>query len=223
MGEVLYSLRGVVKCFGEREALNLARLDLEAGMITAVEGPNGAGKTTLLAILALLTPPDQGRLLFAGQEAPHAGSRLTALRQEITLVAQQAYLFDTSVVKNLAYGLRLRGLAREQREARVAEALAQVGLADFGPRRARRLSGGEMQRVALARALVLRPRALLLDEPFANLDPASAEVFERVVGALPGQGCSVVLVSHAREQARRLAQRVISLREGCLAGDSGLA
>lgn len=213
----LFSLRGVAKRFQEREALNLERLDLEEGVITAVEGPNGAGKTTLLSILALLISPDQGRLLFDGQELPRASSQLTAWRRQITLVAQQAYLFDASVEKNVAYGLRLRGLERVPREARVGEALAQVGLADFGPRRARRLSGGEMQRVALARALVLRPRALLLDEPFANLDPTSAQVFERVLGELPGQGCTVVLVSHAREQTHRLAQRVVSLRQGRLA------
>ncbi|MCF8041647.1 MAG: ATP-binding cassette domain-containing protein [Desulfarculaceae bacterium] len=221
MSQALFSLRGVVKRFDQREALNLERLDLEAGVITVVEGPNGAGKTTLLSILALITPPDQGRLFFDGQDLPNSGSQLTAWRRQITLVAQQAYLFDTSVEKNVAYGLRLRGLERAQREDRVGEALAQVGLAEFGPRRAKRLSGGEMQRVALARALVLRPRALLLDEPFANLDPASALVFERVLGELSGQGCTVVLVSHALEQAHRVAQRVVYLRGGRLAPDAG--
>lgn len=221
MSQALFSLRGVVKRFEEREALNLERLDLEAGVITVVEGPNGAGKTTLLSLLALITPPDQGRLFFDGHELPRSGSQLTAWRRQITLVAQQAYLFETSVDKNVAYGLRLRGMKRSAREERVAQALEQVGLAGFGPRRAKRLSGGEMQRVALARALVLRPRALLLDEPFANLDPASSQVFERVLGELPGQGCAVVLVSHALEQAHRLAQRVVYLREGRLAPNAG--
>lgn len=222
VSQTLFALRGVVKRFKDREALNLERLDLEAGVITVVEGPNGAGKTTLLSILALLISPDQGRVFFSGEEIPRAGSQLTAWRRQITLVAQQAYLFDTSVEKNVAYGLRLRGLESAKREERVGDALEQVGLADFGPRRAKRLSGGEMQRVALARALVLRPRALLLDEPFANLDPPSAQVFERVLGDLPGQGCTVVLVSHALEQTRRLAQRVVSLRRGRLAPDSSL-
>ncbi|MBU4564161.1 MAG: ATP-binding cassette domain-containing protein [Desulfarculus sp.] len=221
MSQALFSLRGVVKRFEQREALNLERLDLEAGVITVVEGPNGAGKTTLLSLLALISPPDRGRLFFDGHELPRSGSQLTAWRRQITLVAQQAYLFETSVDKNVAYGLRLRGMDRATREERVAQALEQVGLAGFGPRRARRLSGGEMQRVALARALVLRPRALLLDEPFANLDPASAQVFERVLGELPGQGCAVVLVSHALEQAHRLAQRVVYLREGRLVPEDG--
>ena len=220
MSQALFSLRGVVKRFEGREALNLQRLDLQTGVITVVEGPNGAGKTTLLSILALITPPDKGRLFFDGKELPRFGSLLTAWRRQITLVAQQAYLFDTSVDKNVAYGLRLRGIKRAQREKRVAQVLEQVGLAGFGTRRAKRLSGGEMQRVALARALVLRPRALLLDEPFANLDPDSAQVFEQVLGELPGRGCTVVLVSHALEQAHRVAQRVVYLHEGRLAPDA---
>ncbi|MEW5911735.1 MAG: ATP-binding cassette domain-containing protein [Thermodesulfobacteriota bacterium] len=216
MAEPLFSLRGVVKRFQGQEALNIERLDFAVGQTTAVEGPNGAGKTTLLQILALLLAPDQGRLFYAGQEVTHAGVHLTTLRREITLVAQQAYLFDASVLRNVAYGLRLRGVGRAERGQRAEAALTQVGLASFGPRRARRLSGGEMQRVALARALVLRPRSLLLDEPFANLDAESSAVFERVIAGLPAQGCTVILVSHAREQAHRLAQRVVALERGRL-------
>ena len=214
MVDPIFSLRGVRKSFGGRLALAVDELDLAAGTVTAVEGPNGAGKTTLLHILALLSPPDQGRLIYRGRPLPRAAGELTALRREITLVAQQAYLFESSVAANVAYGLRLRGMDRRARRERVAEALERVGLSGFGPRKARKLSGGEMQRVALARALVLRPRVLLLDEPFANLDPESSEVFGRVVQGLPAQGCTVVLVSHARGQARRLASRVVALEGG---------
>ncbi len=214
MVDPIFSLRGVRKSFGGRLALAIDELDLAAGTVTAVEGPNGAGKTTLLHILALLSPPDQGRLIYRGSPLPRAAGELTALRREITLVAQQAYLFESSVAANVAYGLRLRGMDRRARRERVAAALERVGLSGFGPRKARKLSGGEMQRVALARALVLRPRVLLLDEPFANLDPESSEVFGRVVQGLPAQGCTVVLVSHARGQARRLASRVVALEGG---------
>ncbi len=217
MSEPIYSLRGVRKSFGGRLVLDVAELDLEAARFTAVQGPNGAGKTTLLGILALLLAPDQGRLVYRGSQVPHGGGELTHLRREITLVAQSAYLFETSVMANVAYGLKARGMERRQRCERAGAALERVGLAGFGPRRARRLSGGETQRVALARALVLEPRVLLLDEPFANLDPASATVFEQVLAGLPGEGCTVIMVSHAREQARRLASRVVTLREGRVA------
>lgn len=211
----LFELRKVVKHFQGRRALDLESLQFSAGEITAIEGPNGAGKTTLLKILALLIFPDQGRLFYRGREVRGAGNH-TTLRREITLVAQDAYLFDGSVEKNVAYGLKLRGVDKAGRGQRVQAALDQAGLRGFGHRRARGLSGGEGQRVALARALALRPRVLLLDEPFANLDPASAEVFERVIGGLPQQDCTVILVSHAREQARRLAGRVIALEDGRL-------
>ena len=211
----LFELRNVVKHFQGRRALALESLQFTAGEITAVVGPNGAGKTTLLNILALLISPDQGLLFYQGREVSGAGNH-TALRREITLVAQGAYLFDGSVEKNVAYGLKLRGVDKAGRRQRVQAALAQAGLRGFAHRRARGLSGGEGQRVALARALALEPRVLLLDEPFANLDPASAEVFERVISGLPEQGCTVILVSHAREQARRLAGRVIALEDGRL-------
>jgi len=210
----IYALRGVQKSFGGRLVLDVAELELEATQFTAVQGPNGAGKTTLLSILALLLSPDQGRVIYRGSRVPRAGGELTHLRREVTLVAQSAYLFESSALANVAYGLKARGMERRSRAERAEAALERVGLAGFGPRRARKLSGGETQRVALARALVLRPRVLLLDEPFANLDPESAAVFERVLAGLPGEGCTVIMVSHAREQARRLASRVVVMEGG---------
>ncbi len=217
MATPLFELRQVVKSYQDRQVLALEELSLQGGEITAIEGPNGAGKTTLLKILALLIAPDQGRLFYRGSEISGAGNHIV-LRREITLVAQDAYLFEGSVEKNVSYGLKLRGEDKGKRRQRAREALAQAGLNGFLHRRARGLSGGEGQRVALARALALEPRVLLLDEPFANLDPASAEVFERVISGLPQQGCSVILVSHARDQARRLADRVIALADGRLKG-----
>ncbi len=211
----LFELRNVVKHFQGRRVLDLESLQFGVGEIAAIEGPNGAGKTTLLKILALLISLDQGRLFYRGREVRGAGNH-TNLRREITLVAQDAYLFDGSVEKNVAYGLKLRGVDKAGRGQLVQAALDQAGLRGFGHRRVRGLSGGEGQRVALARALALGPRVLLLDEPFANLDPASAEVFERVIGSLPQLGCTVILVSHVREQARRLAGRIIALEDGRL-------
>jgi tungstate transport system ATP-binding protein len=142
---------------------------------------------------------------------------LTALRREATLVAQDAYLFNSSVTKNLLYGLDLRGLASGEREARVSRALQTVGLQGFAQRKARQLSSGESQRVALARALALKPKVLLLDEPFANLDPESEAVFERVIRELPQSGCTVIMVTHGREQAGRMADSGLRLEAGRLA------
>jgi tungstate transport system ATP-binding protein len=221
MAGPLYRLENVVKLAGGRPVLEVERLELGAEPVTAVSGPNGAGKTTLLKLLALLERPDAGRVVYRGRDAAQAGE-LTRLRREVTYVSQDAYLFSGSVERNLAYGLGLRGMARAQRRRRAAAALERVGLAGFAGRPARGLSRGETQRVALARALALEPAALLLDEPFANLDPASAEVFERVIGGLPEEGTTVILVTHGAEQARRLARRLITLLGGRVAGDDPL-
>jgi tungstate transport system ATP-binding protein len=211
----LYRLMGVEKLHQGRLVLEIPALELEAGQVTVISGPNGAGKTTLLKLLAFLTMPDRGRLDYAGRAVKN-GTGLTALRREVTLVAQDAYLFNSSVAKNLSYGLDLRGLESGERETRIDQALATVGLQDFAQRKARQLSSGESQRVALARALALTPKVLLLDEPFANLDPESEAVFERVIQDLPGAGCTVIMVTHGREQAKRLAQRALRLEAGCL-------
>jgi tungstate transport system ATP-binding protein len=213
MSEPLFRLEDVVKRYQGRTVLEVPYLELGCG-ITAIEGPNGAGKTTLLGILALLLRPDRGRLFFRGRAVRPWDER--ELRRRITLVAQDAYLFDTTVEANLAYGLKRRGLPRARRQEAVARALEAVGLAGLARRRARELSGGEARRVALARALVLEPEALLLDEPFTNLDQQSTAVFERVIAELPHRGTSVILVSHQRRPVERLAERVLSLREGRL-------
>ena len=211
----LYCLTGVKKYHQGRLVLDIPSLDLAAGEVAVVSGPNGAGKTTLLNLLAFLTTPDEGRLQYNGREV-RSVQALTTLRREVTLVAQDAYLFNTSVAKNLLYGLNLRGLDQSQRQTRIEQALRTVGLPDFAERKARELSSGEGQRVALARALALQPKVLLLDEPFANLDPESEAVFERVIQELPSHGCDVILVTHGREQAQRLAKRRLFLDRGRL-------
>ncbi len=215
MNAPLYRLSGVEKHHQGRLVLAIPSLDLAAGELAVIYGPNGAGKSTLLNLLAFLEMPDKGRLEYNGREV-RPGPGLTALRREVTLVAQDAYLFNSSVARNLLYGLNLRGLEQSQRQSRVEQALDTVGLKGFAERKARELSSGESQRVALARALALGPKVLLLDEPFANLDPESEEVFERVIQELPANGCNVILVTHGREQAGRLAQRRLRLEGGNL-------
>jgi tungstate transport system ATP-binding protein len=215
MSTPLYKLTGVKKYHQGRLILEIPELALDAGELAVISGPNGAGKTTLLNLLSFLATPDEGSMEFNGRQI-RSSQGLTGLRREVTLVAQHAYLFSTSVAKNLLYGLKLRGLNRNECSQRIAQALDAVGLAGFAERKARELSGGESQRVALARALALRPKVLLLDEPFSNLDPESEEVFERVINRLPVGGCNVILVTHGREQAERLADRSLRLEQGRL-------
>ncbi|MGD8563102.1 MAG: ATP-binding cassette domain-containing protein [Desulfarculaceae bacterium] len=214
--DTVFELQAISKSYEDRQVLQVDHLFISAGQVLAVEGPNGAGKSTLLGILALLLPPDSGRLIYRGRSLFENGASPSQVRREVTLLAQDPYFFQTTVMNNVAYGLRLRGVGREKRRRAALKALEMVGLEGFRVRRARTLSGGEAQRVALARALVLNPRVLLLDEPFANLDRDSMEVFEKIIKNTSEAGCAVVLVSHDQEQVRRLAHRVVTLAKGSL-------
>ncbi len=209
-----FAILGLKKFYGERLVLELPELRIEAGEITALVGPNGAGKTTLLRILACLEAPTSGRVKYNGRVVDYSGDTLS-LRRAVTLVDQRPLLLSRSVFSNVAFGLRVRGLAREEVVRRVSEALARVGLAGFEGRRARELSGGESQRVAIARALALEPEVLLLDEPTANVDRAHVEAIEGVIAGQAQTGArTVVLATHNLEQAQRLSQRVITLVDG---------
>ena len=218
MTEGVFNLSRVAKFYGNRQVLDIEELSIAPNLVTAVNGHNGSGKSTLLKMLAMLLRPDSGQVLYRGLGA---GSGLSALqwRREVTMVAQQAYLFNATVAQNVAYGLKLRGAPAAHRAAAVKDALKAVGLAGFEHRKAAKLSGGEGQRVALARALALRPKVLLLDEPFSNLDPESSLVFENVIKGLPAKGHTVILVSHFSEQVERLAHRVLTLSRGMVRED----
>lgn len=212
----LYRLCDLRFAFGSREVLNIPELTLAAGTITALTGPNGAGKTTLLMLLGALRWPTSGSVAYRGRKLPgRAGTHAPAVRREIGFVQQSPYLFRTSVERNVAYGLVVRGIPRQERLRRVRETLQAVGLQGFESRPQHALSGGEAQRVALARALVTAPRTLLLDEPLANVDSMSRTIIERVLkDANRLQGVSVLFTTHDLEQAYRIADEVVTLNAG---------
>jgi tungstate transport system ATP-binding protein len=207
-----YTLTGIIQRYGGRAVLNIARLDVPAGRTLAVLGPSGAGKSTLLRLLNFLEAPDAGQIRYCGDVVPSRGPPL-ATRREVTTVFQRPLLLDTTVWKNVAYGLHLRG---HYERAAVMGALERVGMMHMAGAQGRTLSGGEAQRVALARALVVEPRVLLLDEPTANLDPANVAVIEAVVEELRCQNTTTVIVTHNLFQARRLADEAALLIDGAL-------
>jgi tungstate transport system ATP-binding protein len=214
MTDVLYSLENVAQTYGPRTVLRIPDLTITPGEIFALVGPSGAGKSTLLRLLALLEPPSRGQVYFHvnGRRASYTAASIGDRRQVI-MVFQRPVLLSRSVRANVAYGLRLRG-ERDGR-ARIDAALERVGLSALADAQPRTLSGGEMQRVALARALVLEPRALLLDEPTANLDPANVRLIEHLVREQHDTfGTTIILVTHNIFQARRLATRVALVLDG---------
>jgi molybdate transport system ATP-binding protein len=207
-----------------RLRLRLGRFDLDVelgvgpGKVAALLGPNGAGKTTVLRALAGLLPLTEGRVVVDGHvlEDTAAGVRIAAERRPIGVVFQDYLLFPhLSVLENVAFGLRSRGVRRAQARQAAAAWLARLGLPSVGDARPGTLSGGQQQRVALARALATDPRMLLLDEPLAALDASiRAEVrrdLRRHLGEFPGVN---LLVTHDPLEAIALADHLIVVEGG---------
>jgi len=210
----LLELQGLRVERGGVTVLDLASLQVMPREAVALIGPNGSGKTTLLLALLDLLPRSAGRIRWRGREAGTPAEAL-ALRRRISLVQQEPLLFDTTVAGNVASGLRIRGTPRRELDRRVEECLARFGLLGLADRAARKLSGGEARRVSLARAVAVRPELLLLDEPFANLDaPTRAAITSDLERAARDEGIALVLVTHDRGEALRLADRMVVLQHG---------
>lgn len=200
----LFEATGIVAQRGGRTVAELAHLALEPGETLALLGPNGAGKTSLVLALAMLLPA-RGELRLGGEPVRDAN----AYRRRVGIVFQRPLLLDRTVRENAALGLALRGTPRAERDERTRVALARLGVAELADRPARSLSGGEAQRVSLARALALRPEVLFLDEPFSGLDGPTRGRLQGDLGrVLRDDGVATVLVTHDREEALVLADRV---------------
>lgn len=197
---------GLVRTFGDVVAVNEASLQIARGHLLALLGPSGCGKTTLLRLVGGLDAPDAGRVTLDGTVLNGPGVYVPAERRRVAMVFQDYALFphmDTG--KNVAFGLP-RGADRQER---IAELLAMVGLPGLSNRMPHELSGGQQQRVALARALAASPRLLLLDEPFSNLDPSiRGRVRGEVRELLWSVGITGLFVTHDQDEALSLADEV---------------
>jgi molybdate transport system ATP-binding protein len=195
-----------------------AELEVATDELLVLLGPNGAGKTTLLRVLAGLIPMQGGRVVLDGQvlEDPLAGVRVAAEGRPIGMVFQDYLLFPhLSVLDNVAFGLRARGVRRPAARGQAAEWLARMGMEGYAGARPRALSGGQAQRVALARALATSPRLLLLDEPLAALDAyARVELRRDLRRHLAAYQGTRVLVTHDPVEAMTLADRLVVLEGG---------
>ncbi|MCB2217212.1 ABC transporter ATP-binding protein [Desulfofustis glycolicus] len=218
----LFSLTGVRQVFEGRTVLDIEHLELSAASSYSLQGPNGSGKSTLLNILAFLEPPTAGEIRFQGRVVDWREKTLHLLRRKVVLVDQHPIMFSTTVIKNVEYGLRMRGIPSRKRRAAAEAALERVGLHAFADRQAHRLSGGETQRVAIARALACEPDVMLFDEPTASVDVENQALIEAVIQDIRRQQrVSVIFATHKRLEAARLAERRIFLFAGKVTGPGG--
>jgi tungstate transport system ATP-binding protein len=203
------TLDSVVLEAGDKRLIDRASLNLETGPLTCVMGPNGAGKSLLLRLIAGLIQPSGGSVMYG--EASEPG------RNRIAFVFQRPVLLRRSVRANLDHALKTYGVPRAQRPGQIAGLLALGQIEPLAERPARVLSGGEQQRLSVVRALAARPALLLLDEPTASLDPQATAAIEALVHKVAADGVKVVLVTHDRDQARRMADEVVFLHRGRIA------
>ena len=217
MTEALFEARALELGYRRRRrpaepAFRAGELRIEEGECLALLGPNGSGKTTLLKALNGLLAPLSGSLLFRGEDAQAS----TELRRRSVYLHQLPYILAGTVSYNVLYGARARGCPPEEARERAHKALCDVGLPDFGKRGHRALSGGEAQRVALARALAAGADILLLDEPTASADAASAALILEVLASRRDSGSTIVFSTHDPELAAILATRTLRISGGSL-------
>jgi tungstate transport system ATP-binding protein len=198
-----------------RNALKIDSLDIGRGETLTVVGPNGAGKSTLLLALAHLLRPARGDIRFDGK--PLRAWNDLEYRRRISFVFQAPLLMDMTVEQNVALGLKFRGVSKVETRERVINWIKALGIESLSQRRASQLSGGEAQRVSLARAFVLEPELLLLDEPFAALDPPThAKLLEDLSNILKQDHKTAVFVTHNLREAAKLSHRIAVIVDGVL-------
>src|ERR1700730_587360 len=206
------SIRGLTKRYGAFAAVEGLDLEVPKGELVAFLGPSGCGKTTSLRMIAGLVPATSGRIVVGGKDLTDT----PPYRRDMGLVFQSYALFThMSVAKNVAFGLEMRKVAKDEIARRVREAIALVHLTGKEEDRPAQLSGGQQQRVALARALVVRPSILLLDEPLSNLDAKLRDEMRNEIRDIQKRlGITAIFVTHDQVEALTMSDRIVVMNQG---------
>jgi len=203
----------IVKKYEIGHVLDECSFSFRESGLYVLTGPNGSGKSTFLRICALLEEPDRGDVRFYRNGI--LLEKDISLRRSITLLLPKIGVFNTTVFKNVAYGLKIRGLQRDEIGERVAQALDFVGLAGKTYQKAPPLSSGETQRLGIARALAIEPEIFFLDEPTASIDHKNTGIVEDILLKLKkAEKTIVIMTTHDMAQAERLADRLLVMQDG---------
>lgn len=210
----LLEIRNLEVKRGGAAVLDIPCLSLSAGEVLCLIGPNGAGKSTLLLTLARLLKSSKGDIVFKGKRIESNNSMLT-YRRSLSMVFQEPLLFDTTVLENVASGLKIRGMRQDEMKQVAADCLERFGIGHIAGRSARKLSGGEAQRTSLARAFATKPEMVFLDEPFSSLDPPTREsLIDDLDRVLRETGTTTIMATHDQVEALRLSDRIAVMNQG---------
>lgn len=213
------TLKGINKWFGQKQVIRNVSLSVPEGKLVALLGPSGSGKTTLLRLIGGLEHPDQGEILFKGENITHQD----IFHRQVGFVFQHYALFKhMTIFNNIAFGMKVKPKkerpSKQQIRERVQELLRLVQLEEYADRYPQQLSGGQRQRVALARALAIEPKYLLLDEPFGALDAKVRQELRRWLRRIHDQlKITSIIVTHDQEEALELADHIVVMNEGEIA------
>lgn len=219
--ELLLSVQGLKKNFGEREILKGIDFDVHKGDVVCVIGPSGSGKSTLIRCVNYLEQPTDGVISYRGENVLECFKNLPLYRTKVGMVFQQFNLFNNmTVLENCVVGqVKVLGKKSEEAKAIAMKYLEHVGMASYINAKPHQLSGGQKQRVAIARALALEPEILLMDEPTSALDPEMVGEVLAVMRELAEEGLTMVIVTHEMAFARDVSSRVIFIDQGVIAED----
>jgi len=208
--------RGITTILGGQKIIDIPSFQVRDGEALMIIGPNGSGKTTLLMSLALLIKPAAGEILYHAVPV-QTPKQILATRRRISVLFQESLLLSGTVWDNVMLGLRMRGVKKEAAKPRVEKWLKRFGVANLAKRQALTLSGGEAKRVSLARAFALDPEVIFLDEPFTALDsPTRRSLLEDFEGVLRETKVTTVMVTHERNEALALGDRIAVIFEGSI-------
>ena len=214
--KTIVSLKDIFIKFDGEVILNHINLDINEKEFVTILGPSGCGKTTTLRIIGGFVEPDSGDVIFDGKRINGTPPN----KRNVNTVFQKYSLFPhLNVFDNVAFGLKLKKMPKDEIKKRVTDMLATVDLKGYEKRSVAKLSGGQQQRVAIARALINSPEILLADEPTGNLDVHNSMEIMELLEEINRRGTTVLVVTHSREIVAEMGKRVITLTRGVLTGD----